>query len=182
MRYAEVSVNSPAAQRRTFSYAIPPGLNISVGQAVWVPFGARLLQGVVLELSSCPAVAETRDIAGIIEDTPLLSPSQISLSRWISEYYLAPLFEAVAVMLPPAFRRKAITFISAPAAPPEYDAFSLTPEQRQALHLVEKQGRVSLKELEKALGKKKAPSVVSQLVGRGLVVRSYELERVRVKP
>ena len=182
MRYAEVSVNSPAAQRRTFSYAIPSGLNISVGQAVWVPFGARLLQGVVLEQSEYPAVEETRDIAGVVESTPLLSPSQVSLARWISEYYLSPLFDVVALMLPPGFRRKAVTFISSSTTPPEYDTSSLTLEQRQALHLVEQQGRVGLKELEKALGKKKAQAVVSQLVGRGLVVRSYELERVRVKP
>ena len=28
MRYAEVSVNSPVAQRRAFSYAIPPDLRV----------------------------------------------------------------------------------------------------------------------------------------------------------
>jgi len=92
MRYAEVSVNSPVAQRRTFSYAIPSGLNISVGQAVWVPFGAKLLQGIVLELSDYPSVEETREIAGVIEPTPVLSPSHVLLARWISEYYLSPLF------------------------------------------------------------------------------------------
>jgi len=59
MGYAEVSVNSPVARRRAFSYAIPPGLEVGVGQAVWVPFGDRQLQGVVLELSRHPAVAES---------------------------------------------------------------------------------------------------------------------------
>ncbi|GAJ10997.1 unnamed protein product, partial [marine sediment metagenome] len=67
MGYAEVSVNSPIAQRRTFSYAIPPDLTVDVGQAVWVPFGNKLLQGIVLELSDVPSVEETREIAGIIE-------------------------------------------------------------------------------------------------------------------
>ena len=67
MGYAEVSVNSPAAQRRAFSYTIPPDLNIEVGQAVWVPFGSKLLQGIVLELTDYPAVTETREIAGVIE-------------------------------------------------------------------------------------------------------------------
>jgi primosomal protein N' (replication factor Y) len=182
MGYAEVSVNSPVVQRRTFSYAIPSGLNVSVGQAVWVPFGAKLLQGIVLELSEYPSVEETREIAGVIESTPVLSPAHISLARWISERYLSPLFDAVALMLPPGFRRKVITFVSLPTTPAEYDASSLAPEQRRTLDLVRKQGKVSLKELEKELGKKRAQTVVSQLVGQGLVVRSYELERVRVKP
>ncbi|MBA7629012.1 Primosomal protein N' [subsurface metagenome] len=182
MRYAEVSVNSPIAQRRTFSYAIPPGLSIDVGQAVWVPFGAKLLQGIVLELSQYPAVEETREIAGVIESTPVLSPSRVLLARWLSEHYLSPLFDAVALMLPPGFRRKVVTFISSPITPPEYDTSSLTREQRQVLDLVGKQGTVSLRELEKALGKKKAQAIVSQLVVLGLVVRHYELERVKVKP
>ena len=103
MRYAEVCVNSPIAQRRTFSYAIPAGLSIAIGQAVWVPFGEKLLQGIVLELSDYPAVEETREIAGIIEPNPVLSPAQISLAYWISEHYLSPIFDAVALMLPPGF-------------------------------------------------------------------------------
>ncbi len=127
MGYAEVSVNSPIAQRRTFSYAIPSGLGIDVGQAVWVPFGDKLLQGIVLELSDYPSVAETREITGIIDAHPVLSPAQIKLARWISEHYLSPLFDAVALMLPPGFERKVVTFIGSPLVPPEQDTPSLTP-------------------------------------------------------
>ena len=182
MGYAEVSVNSPVAQRRTFSYAIPPGLSIEVGQAVWVPFGDKLLQGIVLELSRYPSVEETREIAGVIEPRPLLSSSHVLLARWISEHYLSPLFDAVALMLPPGFERKVITFICSPPTTPEYDISALSQEQRDVLELVRKRGKVRLKELEKAIGKKKAQTLVSRLVGRGLVVRGYELERVKVRP
>ncbi len=181
MGYAEVSVNSPISQRRTFSYAIPSGLSINVGQAVWVPFGDKLLQGIVLELSRYPAVEETREIAGIIEPSPTLSAHQVLLARWISEYYLSPLFDAVALMLPPGFERKVVTFISSPSTP-EYDISHLTQEQRHVLELVRRQGKMRLREMEKALGKKKAQSIVSQLVERGLAVRTYELAPVKVKP
>jgi len=182
MGYAEVSVNSPIAQRRTFSYAIPSGLSIDVGQAVWVPFGDKLLQGIVLELTHYPAVEETREIAGIIEPRPVLSPACVSLAYWISQHYLSPLFDAVALMLPPGFERKALTFISIPSIPDDYDLSSLTPEQRYALELVQKQDKISLKELEKTLGKKKAQTIVAQLVRRGLATRSYELESVKARP
>jgi len=182
MGYAEVCVNSPVAQRQTFSYAIPPGLSINVGQAVWVPFGEKLLQGIVLELSDYPAVEETKEIAGIIEPHPVLSPAHVSLAYWISQHYLSPLFDAVALMLTPGFERKALTFISIPSIPDDFDLSSLTQEQRHALELVQRQGRVSLKQLERTLGKKKAQTIVSQLVRRGLAVRSYELEPIRVSP
>jgi primosomal protein N' (replication factor Y) len=182
MGYAEVSVNSPVAQRRTFSYAISPGLSVDVGQAVLVPFGDKLLQGIILELSQYPSVEETREIVGVIEPRPLLSPARVSLARWISEYYLSPLFDAVALMLPPGFERKALTLISIPSIPDGYDLSSLTTEQRHALELVRRQGKVSLKEVEKTLGKEKAQRIVSQLVKQGLAIRSYELEPVKAKP
>ena len=182
MRYAEVSVNSPIAQRRTFSYAIPPGMGIDVGQAVWVPFGDKLLQGIVLELSPYPAVEETKEIAGVIEPRPLLSPAQVQLVRWISQYYLSPLFDAVALMLPPGFERKTLTFISTPPTPPQADTSALTKEQKQILDLVQKRGKVSLKQIEKALGTRQARLAIAQLVEQGLVVKSQELEKIKIRP
>ncbi len=180
MSFAEVSVNSPIAQRRTFSYAIPSNLKINVGQAVWVPFGEKRLQGIVLELSPHPEVEETREIIGVIEPRPLLSPQQVQLARWISQYYLSPLFDAVALMLPPGFERRTITFIS--PTPSDFDISKLNDELRQALELIKEKGSLSLGQLEKVLGKKKAASIVSQLVNRGLAAKSYELEKIRVKP
>jgi len=180
MRYAEVSVNSPVAQRRTFSYGIPPGLDIKAGHAVLVPFGNRILQGIVLELTDFPAVEETREIIDVIDPRPLLSAEHILLARWISDYYLSPLFDAVALMLPPGFERKALTYLTLTGQ--EYDADDLSQPQRNILQLLEQRAKVGLNQVEKALGKKSAQAEVSRLVGQGLVTRSYELERVRVKP
>ncbi len=179
MRYAEVSVNSPVAQRRTFSYTVPSGLNITVGQAVWVPFGEKVLQGIVIELTDYPAVEETREISDTIDPYPLLSPAQVALAQWLSERYLSPLFDAVATMLPPGFERRTVTLIS--CTDREYDDAPLTQSHRHVLRLAQR-GRVNLRALEKALGKNNAATTVGQLVRRGLVTRSYELEKVRVKP
>jgi primosomal protein N' (replication factor Y) len=180
MKYAEVSVNSPAARRRSFSYAVPDGMDVREGQAVLVPFGEKVLQGIVVELSPVPAVEDTRDIIDVIAPDPILSPHHLSLARWISDYYLSPLFDAVALMLPPGFERKAVTFLS--TARPDIDLSSLSDDQRKILEMITEEGRVALKKLEKALGKKKASSLVSAMVRQNLVARSYELGPVRIKP
>ena len=180
MRYAEVSVNSPVAQRRTFSYAIPDGLDVRAGQAVLVPFGEKIIQGIVLEINPVPAVEDTREILSLIESAPILSPHQIALARWISDYYLAPLFSAAALMLPPSFERKALTFISLTRT--DIDINSLEDEQKKIVALALEKGRVELKVIEKALGKKKAGATVLQMVREELVSRSYELTPVRMKP
>src|SRR3990172_5665386 len=181
MRYAEVCVNSTIPDRRTFSYSIPDGLSIDVGQAVWVPFGTKLLQGVVLELTDSPAVAETKDIIGVIEPRPILSPAYIAMANWLSKHYLAPIFDSVALMLPPGFEIGALTFLTA-SIPSDFDLDSLDEEQRHILELIEKKGKSGQKELEKALGQKKAQRLVAQLVKKGLVQKIYDLEPIKVSP
>ncbi len=180
MKYAEVSVNSPAARRNTFSYAVPPHLDVRAGQAVLVPFGEKILQGIVLELTPRPAVEDTRDILSIIDPVPLLSPSAIALARWISGYYLSPLFDAVALMLPPGFERPARAFVSLPGT--DFNEASLDDIQKRIVALLTGQGRVDVKLLQKELGRKKAAAAISQLVKRGILARTYELAPVRVKP
>jgi primosomal protein N' (replication factor Y) len=180
MKYAEVSVNSPAARRRAFSYAVPAGMDVREGHAVLVPFGEKVLQGVVIELSPVPAVEDTREIIDIITPDPVLSPQHLALARWISDYYLSPLFDAVALMLPPGFERKAVTFVS--VARPDIDLDLLNDDQKKILNMIPEQGRVALKKLEKALGKKKTSSLVSAMVRQNLIARDYELGPVRIKP
>jgi primosomal protein N' (replication factor Y) len=182
MAYAEVAVNSPLAQRRTFSYSIPPHLTVDVGQAVWVPFGPKLLQGIVIELIDYPLVEEVKEIAAVIDQRPVLELARVELARWISRHYLSPLFDAVALMLPPGFGRKAITFIYPVSNPPEISLSSLPPQQRGAFNLIKKRGRVGLSEVEKAWGKKGAKLIIAQLLRQGLVTKGQELERVKIRP
>ncbi len=182
MDYAEVAVNSSIAQHYTFSYALPSHLSAAPGQAVWVPFGSRVLQGIVMQLTEQPSVEQTRDIIDVIDHHPILFPYQVKLASWISEHYLASPFESAALMLPPGFERKLLTFIEPPPHPPGAVVGSITREQRDVLYLLEKKRRVSLREIEKALGKKKAIIVVDQLLRKGLLSKTRELEKARVSP
>ncbi|MBE0480366.1 MAG: primosomal protein N' [Dehalococcoidia bacterium] len=179
MSYAEVAVNVPLAQTRTFSYAIPPDIVVGAGHAVWVPFGARVVQGIVLNISSYAPVEDTRPVASLIDPSPLLSSHQIELCRWMAEHYLCSYFDAAALMLPPGFERRLNTFIE-PVSAPDDAAASLTPDQARFLASIRKKGRVELRRLRKLAGAGKTDAIVAQLLNRGLVKKTHELERVRV--
>jgi len=180
MNYAEVAVNSPGAQRRSFCYAVPS--DIMVGHAVWVPFGPALLQGVVLELSDYPSVEDTREVAGLIDPRPIMSPPQVELARWVSSNYLSPLFDAVAPMIPPGFERRVLTFLTLASDTSESSISWLNPDQRALLNLVGRKGKVEVRAVEKALGKKRARVTIGQMVRKGLIGKTNELERSRVRP
>lgn len=182
MRYAEVSVNSPAVQRRSFSYSIPSTLNVEIGQAVRVPFGSRVLEGIIVEFTDFPAVEQTRDIEGIIEEKPVLSREHLALAKWISDYYLCPLFDALSLMLPPGSSRKSVAVLSLTKQIDNYDRTTLTEEQSQVIGFLENRDHCTQKDIEKLLGERKTQTVLSQLLNRSLVCKNYELEAARVKP
>ena len=182
MNYAEVAVNSPLTQPRTFSYSIPPNIPLSVGHAVWVPFGPRLVQGIVLALSDHPLVEDTKEIAQAIDPQPILLPHQIELCRWIAEHYLSSYFEAAALMLPPGFERRVITFFQLTPNPSELTISSLTAQQRKLLSFLQRKGKVELRQLKKVAGRDRIEVVLEQLVRKGLATKTQELERVKVSP
>ena len=96
----------PSVPTETFHYLVPPQLEAAIapGQLVWVPFGRRHLQGIVVSLpESAPAIA-MKEIYDIADPIPALIPQQLELARWISQHYLCRLIEALLVMLPPGLQ------------------------------------------------------------------------------
>jgi len=73
---------------------------------VSVPFGPRVVRGIVTGLSDITTVPETRDIIAVVSPLPLITPVRIELASWIADYYMAPVFSALALMLPPGFESK----------------------------------------------------------------------------
>jgi len=182
MPFAEVAVNAAAPLRQTFTYRIPDGLTLEVGQAVYVPFGRRTLQGLAMDITEQSAFPEAREIEALIEPRPLLSPAHVALARWLSDHYLAPLFDCVSLMLPPGFKRRPLTVLRPLASLEELPRLGLTDKQRVALAYVIERGEVDVEELRRALGLTNVPTLVSALLRRGFVQREYQLARPQVRP
>jgi primosomal protein N' (replication factor Y) len=182
MNYAEVAVDFPLAQPRSFSYSIPPNISLSVGHAVWVPFGPRLVQGIVLALSEQAQVEETKEIAEAIDPHPILFPHQIKLAQWIAEHYLSSYFDAAALMLPPGFERRVVTYIQPAPNPSELAISSLTEPQQKLLAVLRNEGRLELRKLKKLLKQDKVDTIVEQLLRKGLIVRNRQMEKVKISP
>jgi primosomal protein N' (replication factor Y) len=164
MPYAEVAVNAPGGHRATFSYAVPDGLDLQPGHAVWVPFGPRTVQGIVMGMTSLPAVPDVRPILSVIGDKPVISASQVDFSAWLAGYYLCPLFDAVALFLPPGFERHLETSYELDADRLAGLRSSLDPDQLAAVSLATEKGLLSATTLRKVLGAVKARKTADRLV------------------
>lgn len=100
MAFLRVAVPLPV--HGTFTYSSPQAL--APGVAVRVPFGARLVNGWVVEEVETPEVATVRPVAEVLDPAPAFTPAQLAFYRWIAEYYLAPLGEVIATATPSGAR------------------------------------------------------------------------------
>lgn len=109
----------------TFTYRVPEGMPLSVGQRVEVPFGPRKKEGVVVALTErCDLPPERlKDIIAPLEDYPAILPCLLTLARRMAENAHCPLAETLRLMLPAEMRGGRVQVKQQPVArlaiPPE---------------------------------------------------------------
>ena len=123
-----------------------------------------------MSLAELPQVAETRPILNTTGDGPVLTAVQLQLARWVSDYYVSPLFEAAAPMLPPGQRLRQRARLSIGAAMAEGQP-RLSPLQARIVDYVRRNGSVDIERLVRSMGEG-ARASASRLVDKGLLERS----------
>ncbi|MBI4587839.1 MAG: primosomal protein N' [Candidatus Rokubacteria bacterium] len=86
-----------------FSYRVPSQLRVTPGQRVRAPLGTQARVGLVVATREGEE-EELKPIVGLAESGPILSPSQLELTRWIAGESLSSWGSSVSALLPPAPR------------------------------------------------------------------------------
>jgi primosomal protein N' (replication factor Y) len=91
-----------------FDYQVPSSLEREArpGLRVWVPYGARSIEGVVMAIDPPDAAARLKPIARKV-DAPLIGGDLVQLATWIADYYVAPPGEVMRLCLPAGGRAQA---------------------------------------------------------------------------
>jgi primosomal protein N' (replication factor Y) len=184
-----ISVAVPVPFLDLLTYGVPAHLDMPVaGARVRVPIGPRTVTGCVVESPAAGgAPGEVKDVVEILDAEPFLPASVVELCRWVADYYLAGIGDAIAVAMPPGARQKASGFrtrrvaaltahgraAAAAAGPPKGGHYAanpdlrLTSKQAEALNaLAGASAAVPLADLrERGI----TGDVISRLAGRGLV-------------
>ena len=129
------SANSWNIEQPLLTYIAPPELQagLHAGQLVAVPYGDRLVEGIVWNVwvgdtgqgQALPLPyteddhpsdhdrgnprgrpADLRSISTILDLEPALLPHQRALAEWIAEYYVTPLAHVALMMLPPGLMQR----------------------------------------------------------------------------
>ncbi len=77
-------------------------LQLQPGMLVRVPLRNKLVEAIVTDVrNDAPATEyDLKKVHGVFHPTPLLSPEQIATVRWMADYYLTTLRQAIGVWLP----------------------------------------------------------------------------------
>ncbi len=162
---------------RTFHYRIPAELEgrVMPGQLAWVPFGRQQAQGIVTALDPVAPVPDLREITRLVYETPVLTVAQIALARWMSAYYLVPLFDALALLLPIGLLRKPLILLRvAEPAPRE----ALPADQAAIVEAIRQAQPMRQGQAERRFDK----AALEALLARGWLMRQEEMPPPSVRP
>jgi primosomal protein N' (replication factor Y) len=91
-------------EEKLYTYRLPAGLEVKLGDILSVPFGRQLVGGIAIRLLAQPpanlAPAEIRDVEDVIHPK-FFRESYWQLLERVSQYYYTPLIQVIRTALPP---------------------------------------------------------------------------------
>ena len=181
--YAEVILSLPLDQ--SFSYIIPESCKKSakIGSSVLVSLGQRMLTGFIVKFRKRRVSPEfkLKEIAEVLDEEPVFSPSFLSFTRKLCDYYYSSWGELLQASLPPSFILESKTRVALSdkvrAALQDED---LSREERDLLGFIQKRSYSALF-LKRKLKAKNLPHLLFRLEKKGLILVQKEIEKVRKK-
>lgn len=187
-----VEVALPVPIRQTFTYSIPAGYreNIQVGSRMIVPFGARHLTGYAVALHKSLSLeleieeSAIKDVAELLDASPLLTEEIIKLTQWTADYYASSWGEVLKASLPAGINATVEQFVRITNLGRDQivSLDSAKTIKTQVLASVNETGAVPLRKLEKKFGTTKAQRTVNELIKRGWVEKHQRTISTKVKP
>jgi primosomal protein N' len=168
MYFVDIILPLPLPKPFTYSINEEEARFLQVGMRVAVPFGkAKVYTGLVYKVHQNEPAYETKDIAYILDETPIVTPTQLVHWQWIANFYMCSLGEVLKVALPTAFLIESETVIE--IAEKDMDMALFTDDEWQVYEALHYKTALKGSEVSKVIPKKKTLKVIKSLVEKGAV-------------
>ncbi len=108
MNYARVIVDiSHTEVDKVFEYKIPTDLRVELGSRVSVPFGGKVIEGIVIGITETSQYdpEKIKEIRSVLEDTPALTKETLVLSEFVAKNCFVTRALALRLFLPSEMRK-----------------------------------------------------------------------------
>jgi primosomal protein N' (replication factor Y) len=155
------------------TYLVPSflGSQIKVGHRILAPIGREKECGFIVGFPDYTEINGLKLIEDLVEQEPVLTSDLIILSRWISDYYMVSLGEAIRAMLPAPLHRESRLFIQRTKI--DFNRQSLTEIQKKLLSVLQKMELADFEKLKKQFHSKNLRSEIRKLESMQLICCHY---------
>ena len=185
------SIVFPIPVDMAYTYLVPKEFRdkVQVGMRIIAPFGKseKETEGIIVGLSSEePDIKEIKEILDVIDEEPFYSNDILSLTKWISEYYLSSWGEALKCATPAGISTISKRFISVNEIPDRDNLLAeltkTAPRQAQVLTALIWEGKMTIQKLKTMVDTKGIYSVLASLASKGYININTEISAPLVKP
>ncbi len=183
------SAGSWNSEQPLLTYSVPAALSggLRVGQLVSVPYGERLVEGIVWDILPDEQVKRDsttglRPITSILDREPALLPYQQALALWISEYYITPLAQVSSLMLTRGLMQRSQFVLRLMEEDlNEANAQEVSLQVRALLGMLLSDDALDIEQFKKMLGPTRAKALLKDALASGLVQRESRLQAPEAK-
>ncbi|MCQ2289424.1 MAG: primosomal protein N' [Muribaculaceae bacterium] len=161
----------PLSIQGSYTYCIPPTIEVRVGSRVLVPFGRKKIYTAIVVMlhDRKPQGYEVKDIITVLDPYPIVRHPQLKFWEWLSDYYLCTQGEVYKAAIPSGLKVESETFISPNADFEEETPGMLSDREKVILDFTAQRGRVQIADITNATGFKNVEGVVSRLLDMGAI-------------
>ncbi len=182
----------PVPIPKLFTYRIPRSLEsaAAIGHRVIVQFGSKkILTGVIGKLhKEPPKEYEARYIIELLDEQPIVTPIQLKLFHWISEYYLCTIGEVLNIALPSGLKLSSESNIQlnpdfevSMTTDPEQPHGDFNENELRIIRTLKEKKSLSYSEIGDLLGVKNIHQQLKSLLERNIII-IYEAVKEKFQP
>jgi len=197
-KFAQVAL--PVHLRKLFTYRLPQSMQAAarVGSRIVVRLGNKPLTGYIVALlprlraGTSLIESELKEVEELLDVEASLTPEVVELTRWVADYYAAPIGEVMRAALPAGINTTIMQIVSitengraairdalarsvanesVPCAPA--DASDLTPTKTRALEILAAEDEAEVNAFSLRMGATRIPKWLRELESEGLIERAY---------
>ena len=173
-----IDVILPIPLKQTFTYNVnkDEAMFLKRGMRVAVPFGkTKIYTGIVNAIHrEAPLGYETKSIDQILDETPIVTETQLKHWQWIATYYMCTIGEVVRAALPNAFLLESETIIALISKDPVDDS-NFSDDEFLVYEALQHQSSIHINDIRSILDRKNVVSVIQNLLDKGIICVQEEV-------
>jgi primosomal protein N' (replication factor Y) len=174
-----VEVILPLSLAKTFTYSVSETEYhyIKKGMRVAVPFGkSKIYTALVIELhQNAPTLYDAKEIHQILDEKPLVTPTQIEHWQWIASYYMCAIGDVFRGAIPSALLLESETVISQKQNI-HVDESQLSDDEYLIYQALQHQSSLKVQDIISILNKKSVFPILQKLIDKNILVLQEEMQ------